>query len=564
MDQDLIDLLSAWRGADLAPQRCDELLLRLRRDDDFLRAFVDEIRMLGMLKAVQSAEPRWLSLQEELGWGAEDDRFDVDREDEIMSRIGESLPDRKRRGNRTGVAVCAVLVLALAIFRLTGRLDDLPIRRPAAPPLNQSAGAGAEAALAIVLRLDGVEWEASPRPPLGEGAVLWPGRFSIRSGQAVLSFLNGVTLTLEGPADLDLVSIDRVYCRRGKLRARVPEGAKGFVVVSAGSAVIDLGTEFALNVAADGKSKVMVFEGEAEAGVSGLKGYPRRTQLIEKRENFELDPGAGRIAELESDAEAYVPAPELTAPRLRLDPDYAPSVLRSKPRSYWRFEALIDGAVPNEVAGERPLVVHGPISLSDGPRGGRCAVFQAGKPEQFLSTAGLWQFDGEPGHAVEFWFMADQIRHSSLFGLCPPKESLPKENEHKYVHALLVELTAYERYSLNKPASIRFMRRRPLNDNVGADLFSDGFYVPWKWHHVVAQTSGTSMDLYVDGVKSHAAPLEGGPSRLPCSLVVGRLSSDPTASKDSRSFVGRLDELAVYDRPLSPQEIRSRFESARP
>ena len=61
---------------------------------------------------------------------------------------------------------------------------------------------------------------------------------------------------MEGPADLELIAIDRVFCRRGRLRTRVPDGAEGFVVSGPGSAVMDLGTEFALNVEADGKARV--------------------------------------------------------------------------------------------------------------------------------------------------------------------------------------------------------------------------------------------------------------------------------------------------------------------
>src|SRR4051812_18411405 len=86
-----------------------------------------------------------------------------------------------------------------------------------------------------------------------EGEILAARRLRLRAGGATLTFLSGVTLTLEGPADLDLVTIDRVFCRLGRLRARVPEGAEGFVVASPGSAVVDMGTEFGLNVEADGR-----------------------------------------------------------------------------------------------------------------------------------------------------------------------------------------------------------------------------------------------------------------------------------------------------------------------
>src|SRR5436309_2937317 len=83
-----------------------------------------------------------------------------------------------------------------------------------------------------------------------------------------------------GQADVDLVAIDRVFCRRGKLRARVPEGAEGFVIASPESAVVDRGTEFAVNVDADGRSRVFVFEGLAEAALLDPGGSPKLTQIV--------------------------------------------------------------------------------------------------------------------------------------------------------------------------------------------------------------------------------------------------------------------------------------------
>src|SRR5205807_2604142 len=60
MDQDLIDLIAAWKGKELEAARLDQLAARCRQDEALQQAFVDEIRMLGMLKVVQSTEPRGL------------------------------------------------------------------------------------------------------------------------------------------------------------------------------------------------------------------------------------------------------------------------------------------------------------------------------------------------------------------------------------------------------------------------------------------------------------------------------------------------------------------------
>jgi hypothetical protein len=44
-------------------------------------------------------------------------------------------------------------------------------------------------------------------------------------------------------------------------------------------------------------------------------------------------------------------------------------------------------------------------------------------------------------------------------------------------------------------------------------------------------------------------------------VLVGRLKSGPQSNPvDIRPFLGRLDELAVYDHPLSRDEIRQHYE----
>jgi hypothetical protein len=240
--------------------------------------------------------------------------------------------------------------------------------------------------------------------------------------------------------------------------------------------------------------------------------------------------------------------------------------LRSRPRGYWRFESLAGDAVPNEIAAGRPLRVNGPvgIGIAAGSSGNGCAVFKPDHPEQFLTTDGLWEMAREPGHAVELWFLSEGISHASLVGLFPHVERPNKAGNRRYVHSFFVELTARERQSLYKPASVRFLHRWPLDYMIGNNLMSERLYVPRRWHHVVAQKNGDRMDLYFDGVPDHSMPLDPDHPTLSCQLVVGRRTPDPLDPHDPRPFVGRMDELAIYDHPLSDDEVRDHFRLASP
>jgi hypothetical protein len=461
-------------------------------------------------------------------------------------------------------AACCVAMLSLA-FAVRGRRA----RELAAPPPASAAGkdqqgpasvaqrAGTvEGAVAVVVEIDAVVWEAGDRAPPAVGTVLAPGRLRFGAGRVTLGFLNGVTISLEGPSDVDLVSLDRVFCRRGKIRAVVPDGAEGFVVASEGTEVVDLGTEFGLNVDADGKAQLMVFEGEVETALLRASGSVRRDRNVRERRALEVDPGSFQFREAEARPERFLSPTTLAIPTLELAPSYRDTVLAARPWGYWRFESMEDGAVPNEVGGRPSLRATGPVRLAGAGAGNRSVTFGPGAAEQYLAMDGLWAPPSDPGHAVELWFAPERIGRAALAGLFVPRGGS------RYDHVFLLELTSRNRQesradALFQRASIRFLHRWPPGLSGGDNLFSD-YYVPYRWHHAVAQMRGDRMELYVDGV---ALPtLSVGPDRgtEACQFLVGRLKplQGPSGTLQSRNFVGQIDEIALYDHPLSAEEVR--------
>jgi hypothetical protein len=553
MDPDLRDLLSAWLGGEVEAARRDELLVRVRQDERFRRAFVDEIRMLGMLRAVQTAEPRWLRIEDELGWIAAEQATQEALEEGVLRRL-RSLPRRDSWGlwSWGGAAIAALLVLAgLTLAFWPGAHREAPDRHRPFPHVDAKTG------LAMVIKLDGVRWEPAEGPHPAEGDLLALGRLRFRSGRATLSMLSGVVLIVEGPADLELLAIDRVYCRQGRLRTRVPEGSEGFVVSGPGSAVMDLGTEFALSVESDGKARVVVIEGEVEGAVLNAAGIPQRSQRMEQDKAFEINPRSGQIALLTKSERVIRPADLVAAP-LALDAEYPDAVLASRPSSYWRFESMAGGVTPNTISGRPALRANGPIGLTDASSENRCVVFQAGHPGQYLSMDGLWEPARSPGYAIELWYLSEAISHAALAGLFVPTEG----NHIK--HLLIAELTAQTRQTFHPPASVRFLHRWPPDSAGGVNVFSREHYVPYRWHHLVAQVRDERMELFLDGALAESLPIDPDHSTQTGQLLLGRLTRVPIEHWWwSRPFAGRMDEVALYDHPISAEEIRRHYQLAR-
>lgn len=98
---------------------------------------------------------------------------------------------------------------------------------------------------------------------LADGALLPSGPLHLESGVAQIELFSGVSLVVEGSAKFEVVSPMEMIVSSGRVRARVPEAAHGFRIHSPEGQIVDLGTEFALNVT-DERSELHVFDGEVE------------------------------------------------------------------------------------------------------------------------------------------------------------------------------------------------------------------------------------------------------------------------------------------------------------
>jgi hypothetical protein len=119
-------------------------------------------------------------------------------------------------------------------------------------------------AVATVTRLESAHWLDAAE----EGCLLARcrvgERWRLESGQAELTFDCGVMVTVFAPADFDITSATSIRCRRGRVTALVNERGKGFTVETPQGKVIDLGTQFGLDISENGETQVVVFKGRVD------------------------------------------------------------------------------------------------------------------------------------------------------------------------------------------------------------------------------------------------------------------------------------------------------------
>ncbi len=111
------------------------------------------------------------------------------------------------------------------------------------------------------------------------GAVLDSEPLRLTAGMAVIEFATGARVVLEAPAEFVPQSAGRSLLTRGRLVAHVPARATGFTVATPMVEVIDLGTEFGVQVDDARSTDVHVLRGEVEVKRVGATAVEARPGL---------------------------------------------------------------------------------------------------------------------------------------------------------------------------------------------------------------------------------------------------------------------------------------------
>jgi ferric-dicitrate binding protein FerR (iron transport regulator) len=157
------------------------------------------------------------------------------------------------RSRTRGAAWALALAACVALLAAAGW--EIWPRRPDTREITSNAVA--------VLALEvNAQW-SQPAEVHPVGAALEPGWLRLKSGLAQVVFYSGARVVIEGPAELRLVSPREAYCSNGLASAEVPPQARGFRISMPKMSVVDLGTEFGLDVKSSG-AELHVFKGEVE------------------------------------------------------------------------------------------------------------------------------------------------------------------------------------------------------------------------------------------------------------------------------------------------------------
>ena len=106
-------------------------------------------------------------------------------------------------------------------------------------------------------------WSSSkPIPQQNSAFYANTGPYSLREGYIELQFASDSHVTIEAPAKFEVLSDNKINLINGRIYARVPKQAIGFSVTTPKCNIVDLGTEFGVQVDSYGVTELHVSKGK--------------------------------------------------------------------------------------------------------------------------------------------------------------------------------------------------------------------------------------------------------------------------------------------------------------
>ncbi|MEM9281386.1 MAG: LamG-like jellyroll fold domain-containing protein [Verrucomicrobiota bacterium] len=396
---------------------------------------------------------------------------------------------------------------------------------------------------------------------LSAGATLEPGRVVLSDGLAQIDFFGGASVSLSGPAELELIDGDAAVLHRGTLRADVPPAARGFEVTIGEVLLEDLGTSFGLSVDDETGADLVVFDGEVRT--TGVDG---KSMLLLTGDTARLESGKT----IRQDGKQLGEFPDITdviaGSGTREESRYSAwkeSSLdrRRDPRliAYFDFEDLTEAT-----RRLRNQALHGAGSeLDGGIVGARVAEgrWRQKTALDFRSEGDRVRFD-IPGEweaiTLYAWVRIDALdRHlNSLF--------LTDYFDQNEIHWQLSDDGGM--HFASSPMGVedipehnrRFYSEKFWNPSMSGQWFFLAVSAEKGIGNVTSYVNGKPISI-IDGTQRHK-PLQA--------MRIGEADlgnwSDPIWDHSIRTLNGRIDEFAIYQVALSAEEIAEIYEAGRP
>jgi hypothetical protein len=458
-------------------------------------------------------------------------------------RNGAAPPEAPRWG---GLKYIGTLAAGIAIGVGTWAMRPRSLDRAEHSGSNAVAhNEAATSSVAVLTRGVNMVWDRAGAVP-SVNAPLSPGLLRLKSGVVEIEFYQGARLCVEGPAEVRLISAGEAFCSYGRFSAHVPPPARGFRIGTPKGDVVDLGTDFGLDLSG-ASPELHVFKGEVEL-------HQPKTQMRKLAGGFAtaLDQPAGAQS-LMADASAFAFSHELGA-----------RVNAAQWQSFERWQEA--GARWND---DPDLRIRFDFQEEAGARSLRNAASRGQEIASGTIVGCSWADGRWPGkRALQFGSVSDRVRLS-----------IPDE------FPQLTMATWVQLHSVNPGRSSLFMcegweyggmhwqilhdgslclgiagpTHKVADDYISPVIFTPDLLGQWVHLAVVYDTVGGEVRHYVNGecVSRHVVNRRTVIKPLLAELGNWNPVLAEWRQRPVRNFVGCMDDFSLVARALTDGEIRA-------
>ncbi|MFT6380353.1 MAG: hypothetical protein ACJAXZ_001834 [Akkermansiaceae bacterium] len=398
--------------------------------------------------------------------------------------------------------------------------------------------------VALLSQVADVVWESSE---LRAGTGVKRGKLAISSGSIALSFYSGASVYVQGPVRIEIFSQELIRVESGRLSAQVPPPARGFTVLSGSNRIVDLGTEFGIDVRSPDDCEIHVFDGEVEFYAEDVT-QPRsilggealvvrdggQVDLVADRSGFSARDHLQELADRQSDANLR----EWKQSKERFQGD--PSLL-----VHYDFQNIPNcpSRLENKVAGGGDGFIVGCDRLPGRWLGKEALGFTSSSDRVLLKLEGT-----TPSLTLLASIRIDSLayEHNALLSMAPNRKG---ETHWKLDRQgrLLLGLRAESKYGFDGWERL-----------VSPPIIDENRFGQWIRVATVIDGEAGMLRHFLDGKEIASAKMT---RQVNVQLGIANIGNfDESVLKlvargGLRSFNGRIDDLMLFSRALSAEEI---------
>jgi len=219
------------------------------------------------------------------------------------------------------IAIAVGLLLALGLWQVADRWNQELVQGPAvgqpSVPVDGSMLVDEPSILTkIEPASDDCEWYVEHELRTEAESYRSGDIIRVTSGKLSLRYTNGIEVVLHPSSAYQLISEMNARILLGRLTATVSEAGIGFSVITPRATVIDLGTEFGIEVNHNGATDVVVFKGEVDVDYHDDQANRTSAQRLRMGEAVHLDAKgtASRIVSINNSTYSSGSLPESSRP----------------------------------------------------------------------------------------------------------------------------------------------------------------------------------------------------------------------------------------------------------